>query len=128
MEVIIIKDRLRQLRKNLQYNQKDFAEKIGVTSSAISRLETGDINFTEQMIKSICREFKVDYIWFTTGEGEMFSETDDDILDTIDFIMSNENEFHKNLFKTLAKFDNDDLLALERMIDKYLKVKNKKAD
>lgn len=78
------------------------------------------------MIKSICREFNVDYIWFTTGEGEMFADSDDDAMELIDRIMVGENEFHKNLFKTFAKFDEDDLKALEKMIDKF--IETKKAD
>ena len=50
-------ERLKELRKCLGVNQEEFSTKIGVTRSAISRLESGDINFTEQMIISICRAF-----------------------------------------------------------------------
>ena len=77
------------------------------------------------MAKAICREFHVDYIWLTTGEGEMFIETDDNIIETIDRIMLGENEFHKNLFKTFAKLDESELLALESIIDKFIEVKEK---
>lgn len=58
-------------------------EKLGVTRSAISRLESGDVNFTEQMIKSVCREFNVDYIWFTAGKGEMFIDLPETIIDEL---------------------------------------------
>ena len=44
-------------------------------------LESGGRNITEQVIKSICREFNVDYIWLTTGDGEMFVDTDDDFIE-----------------------------------------------
>lgn len=80
----------------------------------------------EPIIKLICREFNVDYIWLTTGIGEMFAASDLDIMEKIDFIMTGENEFHKNLFKTFANFDEEDLLALERIIDKFIAMK--KAD
>ena len=36
--------------------------------------EKGESNLTEQMIISICREFKVNESWFRTGEGSMFLE------------------------------------------------------
>lgn len=123
-----MKDRLKLLRKELNMSQEEFGKRLGVGKSSISLLESGRNNLTEQMIKLICKEFNVDYIWFSTGNGEMFCDTDDDYLEVIDVIMSSESEFHKNLFKTLSKFDNNDILALERMIDKYLKIKNKKAD
>lgn len=126
MEVKNLKERLRKIRKTLNLSMEDFGKKIGVTRSTISRLEAGSNNFTEQMIKSICREFNVDYIWLTTGEGEMFSESDDDAMELIDRIMVGENEFHKNLFKTFARFDEEDLKALEKMIDKF--IETKKAD
>ena len=40
--------------------------------------------------------------------------------------MMGENEFHKNLFKTFARLDEDELIALERIIDKFIEVKKEK--
>ena len=54
---------------------------------------------TDANIKAICREFSVDYMWLTTGEGEMFVETDDDFFERIDRIMAGENETRKNMIK-----------------------------
>lgn len=62
-------ERLKQLRTKLGLNQEDFGKKIGVTRSAICNYENGSRTLQEQTIKSICREFNVDYLWFTTGEG-----------------------------------------------------------
>ena len=68
-------ERLKELRTELNLSMEKFASKIGVTRSAISRLESGNINFTEQMLLSICREFRVNYFWLTEGKGEMFVGT-----------------------------------------------------
>ena len=54
----------------------------------------------------------------------MFNQTDETISDSIDRIMAGENEFHKNLFKTLATLDEKELLSLEKIIDKYLAISN----
>jgi transcriptional regulator with XRE-family HTH domain len=121
-----INERIKTLRKFLDLSQEEFGARLGVGKTAISRLEAGINNVTEQMTKLICREFNVDYIWFTTGKGEMFSESDDDTMELIDRIMTGENEFHKNLFKTFAKLDEEELLALEKIIDKFHYIK--KAD
>lgn len=71
--------RLKNLRKTLGLSQDAFAEKIGMKGSSISLLESGARNMTTQVIKSICREFNVDFIWLTTGKGDMFLEEDEDV-------------------------------------------------
>ena len=73
-------ERVNKLRKSLNLTLEKFGDRLGVTKVAISNIEKGNRNLTEQMTKSICREFGVDYIWLTTGEGEMFVESDDDFM------------------------------------------------
>lgn len=119
-------ERVKEIRKTLHLTLEKFGAKLGVGKTAISKIEKGENNLTEQMTKSICREFNVDYMWLTTGEGEMFVETDDDALETIDRIMMGENEFHKNLFKTFARLDESELLALESILDKFVNASKKK--
>lgn len=94
--------RIRELRKSLNLTMEQFGKEIGVTKSTISNIENENRNATEHMVKSICREFNVNYNWLVSGEGDMFNRTDETISDSIDRIMAGENEFHKNLFKTLA--------------------------
>lgn len=76
-------ERLKQARKKLNLNQADFGKKIGLTASAVSRLESGDIGFTEQTIKSICREFNINYDWLKCGEGEMFEAVPESLVDEL---------------------------------------------
>lgn len=87
-------ERLKELRKYLGINQEEFSNKIGVTRSAISRLESGDINFTEQMIISICRAFNVNRLWLVEGIGEMFTNLPETILDelALQFELSDEEK------------------------------------
>lgn len=119
-------ERVKEIRKSLGLTLEKFGERLGVGKTAISNIEKGNRNLTEQMTISICREYNVDYAWLTQGDGKMFVDTDDDIMETIDRIMLGENEFHKNLFKTFARLDEDELLALERIIDKFIEVKKEK--
>lgn len=113
-------ERVKEIRKSLGLTMEKFGERIGVSKASISNIENGNRNLTEQMTKSICREFSVDYIWLTTGDGEMFVENDDDVVEMIDRIMVGENEFHKNLFKTFARLDESELLALESIMKKVM--------
>ena len=121
-------ERIKDVRNSLGLTLEKFGEKLGVTKTAISRLEKGERSLTEQMTKSICREFSVDYMWLTTGEGEMFVDTDDDFFERIDRIMAGENETRKNMIKMLLYASDDDIEAFDRLVDYYisLRTENKK--
>ena len=114
-------ERIRELRKSLNLTMEAFGERIGVSKSTISNIENGNRDATEHMIKSICREFGADYIWLTTGDGEMFVETDDDFIERIDRIMAGEDEARKNLFKFMLELSDDDIAALDRLMKKAIK-------
>lgn len=76
-------ERVRELRKSLNLTLEKFGKALGVGKTAISRIENNERKLTEQMILSICREFRVDYFWLTEGKGEMFIETPESIVDEI---------------------------------------------
>lgn len=116
-------ERVKEVRKTLNLTLEKFGERIGVTRGSMSNIENGNRNLTEQMTKSICREFGVDYMWLTTGEGEMFVETDDDFFERIDRIMAGENETRKNMIKMLLYASDDDIKAFDRLVDYYISLR-----
>ena len=113
-------ERIKDVRNSLGLTLEKFGEKLGVTKTAISRIEKGERSLTEQMTKSICREFSVDYMWLTTGEGEMFVESDDDFFERIDRIMAGEDEARKNLFKFMLELSDEDIAALDHLMKKAI--------
>lgn len=119
-------ERIKKVRTSLNLTLEKFGERLGVTKVAISNIEKGNRNLTEQMTKSICREFKVDYIWLTTGSGEMFQDSDDAFLEQIDRIMAGENELHKTILRGAASLDIEDLEAIDRIIQKFKKIREEK--
>ena len=112
-------ERGREVRKTLGLTLEKFGEKLGIQKSAISKIERGDTNLTDANIKLICREFNVDHIWLTTGEGEMFVDSDDDFIEKINRIMIGENDARKSMIKTLVNASDDDIQVLCRLIDSY---------
>ena len=114
-------ERIREVRKALGLTLEKFGEKIGMKKNSVSQIENGKNSVTEQVIKSICREFNVDYIWLTTGEGEMFVDTDDDFIERIDRIMAGEDEARKNLFKFMLELSDEDIAALDRLMKKAIR-------
>ena len=76
-------ERVKMVRKELHLTLEKFGEKLGVGKTAISNIEIGNRNLTEQMALSICREFRVNYYWLMNGDGEMFTGVPDCILDEL---------------------------------------------
>lgn len=114
-------ERIKEVRKSLGLTLDKFGERIGLKKSAVSLIENGKNSVTDANIKAICREFGVDYIWLTTGDGEMFVETDDDFIERIDRIMAGEDDARKNLFKFMLELSDEDIEALDRLMQKAIK-------
>ncbi|MDY4028440.1 MAG: helix-turn-helix transcriptional regulator [Butyrivibrio crossotus] len=116
-------ERVKKLRKNfLKMSQTVFGERLGVSRDVIKNIELNALAKPEQklsLLKLICKEFNVSEDWLLNGTGEMFADDKAEYSTLIDQIMTGENEFAKNIFKTFATFDTEDWEALERMIDKY---------
>lgn len=64
----MLKDRLKEARKNAKKSQKDVVEAVGITQSALSQLENGIVNSSSH-IPSIAKFLGVDSYWLQTGNG-----------------------------------------------------------
>ena len=119
-------ERVKEVRKTLGLTLEKFGDRLGIKKAAVSKIEKGENSLTDANIKAICREFSVDYMWLTTGEGEMFVETDDDFFERIDRIMAGENETRKNMIKMLLYASDDDIKAFDRLVDYYISLREEK--
>lgn len=64
--------RIKAVRKAEGLTLEKFGERIGITASSCSTIESGKSNPSDQTIRSICREFGVREKWLRTGEGSMY--------------------------------------------------------
>ena len=76
-------ERIKEIRTTLGKTLEEFGEKLGVQKSSISKIERGDRALTDQMARSICREYNVSYDFLITGEGEMFDNLPETVLDEL---------------------------------------------
>jgi transcriptional regulator with XRE-family HTH domain len=113
----MMEERLKELRKVLRLNQEKFGEKIGVSGSAVCNYENGSRTLMEQTIKSICREFNVDYLWLTEGIGEMFTNVPETILDELAF-QYNLSDDEKKLVHDFVELDKDQRQVLMNFLRK----------
>lgn len=117
-------ERVKQLRKTLDLTMEKFGDRLGVKKNSISQIESGKNSLTEQMIKSICREFDVDEEWLRNGTGSMFIERtrDEEIAKFIGTIQSvDDDSFMKKFISMLAKLDESEWKLLEKMALKLTK-------
>ena len=93
-------NRIKEVRKFYGLSTEEFGKKLGVTRTAISNIENAHRSVTEQMIKSVCREFGVVETWLRTGEGSMFQPTDrrQEITQLTKKLFAEEKDSFKNRF------------------------------
>lgn len=112
-------ERVKELRKALGLSGEKFGEKIGLKKVAVSQIETGRNNLTEQNIISICREFKVNEDWLRYGTGEMFKEKslDEEIISFIgDIQWDAEDNFKKRFISAIAKLNDNEWEVIEKIM------------
>lgn len=116
-------ERIRLLRKHLGLTADAFGEAIGIVRSAVSNIESGRRQPTNQLITSICREFNVNEGWLRTGEGEMFNEMsrEDQIAHYLgDMLCEPGDTFKKRLIAALAAMDDSEWAAVEAFARKLV--------
>lgn len=109
-------ERIKALRLALGLTLDSFGERIGIGKSSVSKIEKGVNGTTDQTIKSICREFNVNETWLRTGEGEMFRQDGQSILDR----MSAEYSLSPRECAVISAFcelDSADRAAIMRYVD-----------
>lgn len=116
-------ERIKELRTMLGLSTEKFGARVGVTRSAISRIENGVVNVTEQMQKSICREFNVSEEWLRTGAGEMFNDLsqDEELAYIVGQALPQADDFVKDTFIALGRlsqeFTADDWKVVKKFVD-----------
>lgn len=121
-----MKSRLKQIREYYDLTMEKFGERLGVTRATISRLEKGERNLTEQMIKSICREFSVNEEWFKSGDGEMFNTISENERYAVNVgrLQRTDNESLMRWVNAIAEADPDFLKEIEIFLEKILGIEN----
>lgn len=109
-----MKERILKLRQFLKLSQGAFGEKIGVSASAVSRYEKGEMLPSDSVIISICNVFNVNQQWLQYGHGSIFIEKSS--TDAIDQLMVGDNEFAKSVMRAFASMDDDAWKALQHVV------------
>ena len=107
-----MKDRLKQLRKELGLTQQEFSDQIGIKRNTFSQYENGRNEPIDAVIKLICGKFNVNEDWLRTGEGEMFVQVSraDELQRLIDASLSEESgEFKRRIATAIMRLTPEQL-------------------
>lgn len=121
-------ERIKELRKALGLTLERFGEALGVGKTAINKIESGQNNVTDQMFKSICREFDVNEEWLRTGEGEMFKElsrSEKIAVFLTDVLKDEDDSFRKQFIEAFSELDLNDWKVLEGICNNILEKRAK---
>ena len=110
--------RIKELRKYLQYNQKQFADALGIAQTSVSFLEREGSNVTEQNIKTICTVFNVREEWLRDGKGDIFKSLspEEEIIKYISELVQDGDQLKKDLILTILKLDSEDWKVIKTLI------------
>ena len=114
------------LRKSLKLSQEKFGEKLGVTKSAVSKMELGTYNITDTILRLISKEFNVSYNWLVSGNGEMFLPKNryDEIAKLTKQLLNEEEDSFKNkLISALANLSEEQWEVLASIAENLAKKK-----
>lgn len=112
-------ERIKELRKELKLSQTAFGEKIGVKRDVVANMELERAPIKDLALKMICRTFNVNPLWLENGEGEMFLDLPDAILDdlAIEFDLS---PTEKNIVTNYLKMSPEDRRKVSELLRKLL--------
>ena len=122
MTVKTINERVKEIRTDNNLTLEKFGKKLGVGKTAISSIEHGINGVTDQMIKSICREFDINEEWLRNGTGPKKPELDMDIeYGRICAELGITDQRAKKIIMNYAKFTPEDKKLFWSYIDTLLK-------
>lgn len=124
-------ERIKELRKALGLSGEKFGERLGVGKTAISRIENGSNGVTDQMFKSICREFNVNEDWLRNDIGPMFKTSDDEFAECVADMLTEDNPLYdaiKKIMITYRKLDSTSKDVIDKLINDAFNSQKKKED
>ena len=119
-----MKDRIRDIRHNADLSMRAFGERIGISSAAVAKIETGVNAPSEQTIRAICSEFSINREWLVDGVGER--DAPKPFVPTLMRILNTHPALKAMLETVVDDMDSDDWAMLNELLRKAIERKNKK--
>ena len=70
---ISIGDRVKQIRREKDLTQKEFADSLGIVQGFLSGIERGRKTPSDTLIIALCNLYEINRVWLLSGTGDMTS-------------------------------------------------------
>lgn len=117
-----VAQRLNELIAELKISMAEFARRMGVSRSTISKIANGTNQLTDQMLFVVCKTFNVNDYWLRDGIGDMFISVPETVIDEL-AIEYNLNEFWKETLRKFLNMNDDEKDAVETYLKKLFNIK-----
>ena len=111
--------RVKEIRKTLGLTLEKFGERLGVGKTAVSKIEHEQCALTDQMVKSICREFSISEEWLRTGSGNMRIPVEDEAAAAVSDLVEKSNPLYdviKGIMVAYQKLDGPSREVIDQFI------------
>lgn len=117
--------RVKEIRKSNNLTMEKFGERIGVTKSTISNIENGNRGVTDQMFKSICREFNVREEWLRDGIEPVYDLSEESGIEYIELLMNGVDSSFRDIIldiiKSYSELNDDNKKTVVQFIKSVMK-------
>ena len=113
-----IAERITKVIKDKAKTKTEFAEKLNISQSFVSRLASGEKEPSDRTIADICREFDVNEDWLRTGQGDPYIQLsrDEELAQFFGDVMKGEDpDFRRRLLSVMSRLTTDEWALLEQM-------------
>ena len=119
-----MKNRIKEIRKDQGLTQIEFGEKLGLKGNTITTYENGTRVPSEAAMVAICRTYSINRKWLETGEGEMYVESDQAMIDRI-VARYNGSDVFRAILEVYITLPEDKQRAVEEFVARLLDYKEK---
>lgn len=113
-----IAERITKVIKDKAKTKTEFAEKLNISQSFVSRLASGEKEPSDRTIADICREFSVNEKWLRTGQGDPYVQLsrDEELAAFFGNVLKGDDpDFRRRLLSVMSRLTTDEWALLEQM-------------
>lgn len=116
-------ERLKEIRKLLDFTQREFSEALDIKQGSYSDVERGKAGISAVLLKNLIRRFRINPLWLCEGEGEMFIDTTNSGTETIattSFTQNSKSKGVRNEFDSENSIQHQELVKLLEQQQEHL--------
>lgn len=114
--------RISEIIANLNIKKVEFASRLNIHQSYVTKLESGRSIPSDRLIEDICQKFSINEEWLRYGSGDMYIfEEDEDAALIADLLIDPDDTINSliiSILKTYKSLDSNEKTVMKNIIKK----------